>query len=499
MSSRNSPNEYPQQCPWVLRVGVFFDGTGNNKENDLPRGKASNIAKLSEVYLDEEKKEKLEHYRMVYENGVGTIDHVDEVNYELSGLALGDGAIQRVHSAIKKTAEFFDERPCAKEFIVDVFGFSRGAAQARHFVNELHDRAAGPNVKIGFVGLYDTVASFVDGWAGAIGLKKDRAGDNINNAKWEVEAGTQTVRRGSREMEVPYYQTMIQPFNFHLNASSAEYIEHFTARDEVRKNFPLSSLLPHDGGGIKQQEYIGVHSDIGGGYGPEEKCPEEEGIESVCWNDESRKEYKDKYENKIMRIGRLELRHGRQESWADRVGDINPDVHYIRYFRSGEEISAAQQRAEAVGYIVEEERRGNSVWLVGRKSVKKQLANVYLQLMHKRAVEAEVPFEPLLDDAEHNIPDDLEEYANTVLNGEAAPQVDELYIYANYVHQSDVDPEDRAPIFKVKSFFGDLANEPDEGEIRTIFDNEPHKAVDPNANDRQDTYGAEINLENLSG
>lgn len=476
MSSRNSPNEYPQQCPWVMRIGVFFDGTGNNKENDVPKGKATNIAKLSERYSRHEDKDKLHHYRYYYENGVGTIDGVDEVDYELSGLALGDGAIQRVHRAIKKTAEFFDERPCAKEFIVDVFGFSRGAAQARHFVNEIHDRAAGPSVKVGFVGIYDTVASFADGWAGALGIKEDRAGDNINNAEWQVEAGTRTVRRGSREVEVPYYQNVIQPFNFHLNAASADYIEHFTARDEVRKNFPLSSLLPHDGGGLKQQEFIGVHSDIGGGYA------EDEG----------------EYENKLARIGRLELRHGRQPSAFDRVGAVNREVYRIRYLLSQDEVNQLREEGEQAGYTVNEERRGNSIWLVGKKKVKKELANVYLHLMHKRAVEVGVPFLRLRNNPENNIPEDLEAYGKLIINEESGLQIDEMKIYANYVHQSDVDPEDRAPIFKIKSFFGDLANEPSEGHIRTVFGNEPHKAVDPEANDREDGYGAEINMENLS-
>lgn len=459
-----------------MRIGVFFDGTGNNKENDQPRGKASNIAKLSEIYLDEEVRAELKHYRVVYENGVGTIDHVDEVDYELSGLALGDGAIQRVHRAIKRTAVFFDERPCAKELIVDVFGFSRGAAQARHFVNEIHDRAAGPNVKVGFVGIYDTVASFVDGWAGALGIKKDRAGDNINNAEWEVEAGTRTVRRGSREVEVPYYQTMIQPFNFHLNAASADYIEHFTARDEVRKNFPLSSLLPHDGGGLKQQEFIGVHSDIGGGYA------EDEGD----------------YENKLVRIGHVRLNTSGRTSLAMQRRLIQAGEYTKRYSYDADAIEEFKQKGIAAGYTVTEETRGRSIWLVGRKNVKKQLANVYLHVMHKRAVAANVPFKRLRTNDDHNIPEDLNDYAKALLGGETTPQVDEVHIYANYVHQSDVDPEDRAPIFKIKSYFGDLANEPSEGHVRVIFGNEPQNAVDPEANDREDAYGAEINTENLS-
>ena len=33
----------------TLRIGVFFDGTGNTRERDKPKGRESNIAKLSEL------------------------------------------------------------------------------------------------------------------------------------------------------------------------------------------------------------------------------------------------------------------------------------------------------------------------------------------------------------------------------------------------------------------------------------------------------------------
>ena len=47
-----------------MRIGVFFDGTGNNKVNDIPRNKASNVAKLSELYKRIEDKEGLTEYEM---------------------------------------------------------------------------------------------------------------------------------------------------------------------------------------------------------------------------------------------------------------------------------------------------------------------------------------------------------------------------------------------------------------------------------------------------
>ena len=51
----------------LLRIGAFFDGTGNNMWNDLAIGDASqtNVAKLYELY-------KNQNYKIEYEEGVGT-------------------------------------------------------------------------------------------------------------------------------------------------------------------------------------------------------------------------------------------------------------------------------------------------------------------------------------------------------------------------------------------------------------------------------------------
>ncbi|WP_223669541.1 DUF2235 domain-containing protein [Kangiella shandongensis] len=64
---RQSPNRLPSTCPWVLRVGVFFDGTGNNKINDMAKCKASNIAKLSEWYENKDDEKQIIKYKMVWE------------------------------------------------------------------------------------------------------------------------------------------------------------------------------------------------------------------------------------------------------------------------------------------------------------------------------------------------------------------------------------------------------------------------------------------------
>ncbi|WP_223671340.1 T6SS phospholipase effector Tle1-like catalytic domain-containing protein [Kangiella shandongensis] len=487
MSERSSPNQLPKTCPWVLRVGVFFDGTGNNKKNDGPVGEMSNIAKLFETYLEKDDEKKLRKYKRIYKNGVGTID--DEDN-ELGGIVKGEGGIERIHEAIKQVSEFFDETPCAKEFIVDVFGFSRGAAQARHFVNELHDRAAGPNVKVGFVGLFDTVASFAGSWWGILGLQEDQAGDNINVAEWKVEKGTRTVKRRGQEYEVPYYESFVQPFNFHLSAASADQVEHFVAKDEVRKNFPLSSIEPNDGGFLNEETFIGVHSDIGGGYGPE-----------------------DDYENKLEWVARYRNRHPGSRGLADRrrrrnIGDYEREERFTQ-----EEVDQIKQKYLAQGYDIEEKEINLKVWLVGRKKVDNELAKVYLKLMYNRATGFDVPFEPLPDDDIYQIPDKkdrktgetnpkfcetLARYSNAVLTNQEFPKEFEREIYSKHVHQSDVDDEDRASIFSAKQYGTDLGNEPDENHIRRIFPNDSNLAVVPEANDNSNAEGAEINTENLA-
>ena len=67
----------------ILRIGVFFDGTGNTKIPDSSKGQMSNIAKLSDMYKQEEfvdKFGKKTTSKMFYANGVGTYDS-DFVNF----------------------------------------------------------------------------------------------------------------------------------------------------------------------------------------------------------------------------------------------------------------------------------------------------------------------------------------------------------------------------------------------------------------------------------
>src|SRR5690606_3523666 len=104
------------------------------------------------------------------------------------------GVVKKVEAASKKISDFlekiiFNNEPILITKIeVDVFGFSRGAAAARHFVNDLRrgrnsqlaqtlrgeeslatdfDWRFGHGLRVNLIGLFDTVAAigtFSDGW-----------------------------------------------------------------------------------------------------------------------------------------------------------------------------------------------------------------------------------------------------------------------------------------------------------------------------------------------
>ncbi|MCR6478221.1 DUF2235 domain-containing protein [Variovorax sp. ZS18.2.2] len=128
---------------------------------------------------------------------------------------------------------------------VNVFGFSRGAAEARTFVNWLYEICkqkdggylfAGIPIRVQFLGLFDTVASV--GAAGLYTFIEGRAG-------WAD--GSMQINPG------------------------VEQCVHMVASTEVRACFPLDSARVGRSYPANVVEYVypGSHSDVGGGYKPE--------------------------------------------------------------------------------------------------------------------------------------------------------------------------------------------------------------------------------------
>ena len=133
-------------------------------------------------------------------------------------------------------------KPKLVEVFIDVFGFSRGAAEARVFCNWLEPffkgtTLAGVTTHIRFLGLFDTVA--------AVGLGASATAFTDGHQSW----GDASYLR-------------ISP--------RAKHCEHYVASHENRGAFPLEDaryqgVMPQN---VRQYRFPGMHSDVGGGYGP---------------------------------------------------------------------------------------------------------------------------------------------------------------------------------------------------------------------------------------
>lgn len=295
-------------CSGQVFVGLFFDGTGNNEEDDYrsPKIKVngekkegtaadrkhSNVVRLYQAFPESSRQGTTGYYRY-YIPGVGTpfpqigdsggmlgsgfawdgeprviwgliqifnavhqyatgADLIPEsragnISNVLGGfgspawqrgMALGDTWQRNLKSAIK------GRKPEVEQLNISVFGFSRGAAEARACVNWLFQICekkdggylfAGIPLRVQFMGLLDTVASV--GIAGMYSMAEGRqswADDNM-----QIHPGV-------------------------------EQCLHFVAGHEVRSCFPSDSvrighLYPAN---TKEYVYPGAHSDVGGGYHP---------------------------------------------------------------------------------------------------------------------------------------------------------------------------------------------------------------------------------------
>lgn len=241
-------NEAMLGCTQVLHYAVFFDGTGNNRDQEMAKSAEkralSNIAKLFDAHKDERPRV----YRD-YVPGVGTpYADIGDTGGSL-GMAIGKHADDRVNRALQRLDEVIAQFPAdVKILLIDVtvFGFSRGAAQARAFMRELAVKCEagsgsysykGKPIRVAFAGLFDTVCSAYGSMASAA------FSSNGGHNGW------------AHDMKLP---------------AMVEQTAHMIAAHEVRRRFPLDSTridaaYPEN---TVEVWYPGVHSDVGGGYAP---------------------------------------------------------------------------------------------------------------------------------------------------------------------------------------------------------------------------------------
>lgn len=243
------PDDAAAGCTQVLHLSVFFDGTGNNRDKELgkpvDRRAFSNIARLHRAHVDEE-----DNILVPYVPGVGT--PFSEVGDKggIRGQAIGTGGAERVAYALEQLDELIDKQPAQMRILVvnvSVFGFSRGAAQARAFVRDLAarcERQADGSfqyrqvpLRVGFLGIFDTVCSV-----------------------WRLMAGAMINQNNGHNL---WAHDVTLP-------SLVELCVHMTAAHELRPQFSLDST--RDGARYPSNTieiwYPGVHSDVGGGYDP---------------------------------------------------------------------------------------------------------------------------------------------------------------------------------------------------------------------------------------
>ncbi|MGO2134748.1 MAG: phospholipase effector Tle1 domain-containing protein [Marinobacter sp.] len=284
-----SPTKPSAPTPLKVVTGLFLDGTLNNVDNvqaylkrvddecvaplhDNPEklkecqtklrlmlGESyangpTNVVKLFDLYQERNIPKGTDSTVILkaYEPGAGTKTGASD---SLEGMATGLGdtgvpaQVQRIFSEIASQIMLAISRSPTYQLTIDLFGFSRGAAAARHAANEILKGQAGQlgqalaaqqvgwpqSISIRFLGLFDTVAGIVN-----LSTLDFSPGNNRNS-----------------------------PVQLYVDPNKIEHAAHLVAQHEKRANFALDSIKNTDGSlpsNFREITLPGAHSDIGGGY-----------------------------------------------------------------------------------------------------------------------------------------------------------------------------------------------------------------------------------------
>ncbi len=473
----------------MVRIGVFFDGTGNNLYNDEAGKSAngvSNVGKLYRLYQDGQVLEGRQpteceiHVKAIYIEGVGTYSPTktqsgkDKYHDDyMTGGGFGALGGQRINQAIKQIGDIFANYS-SEEYKrqIDVFGFSRGAAMARDFINTMYERIVEEDYIFAFVGLFDTVASF-----GNPGDNKNWKPLNTDGDHHEANIDLVLYERGIDPVGLreKWVKKNYEKYNLHLKPKSAKAIVHFIALDEYRDNFPLTDT---QGAGFTYN-FVGAHSDIGGGY------PKE--------SEEKVFDYFPSYQ----------ANSGEKQQYLTEPSNDNPPIIGTNWACSDD-------------YSAGRIPRKLGVYCTGKRKISDDLQKTPLVAMHKQALKVGVPLKENIHDMYSDVPDyhtqieagwqwsdELQQYYHTATNNitelssllnqgrkfsngangslYAERSVFHLKLLAKYAHNSSgtmaMDKERLAPLgFKHRSYenMTDLLKSP----VRRVGDDKiPQRAV----------------------
>jgi hypothetical protein len=426
----------------ALRIGVFFDGTGNNAANTAlglacgaqhpikPEDRdasckpymsdpdssygcdVTNIKKLSAVYPVSDRSEgggsTKSVSRMIYLDGIGTAAG-EKDSVIGSGMGRGiTGVVGRVELAFQFIADYIGkvilENPSCEitDLTFDTFGFSRGAAAARHFANEVARGKTGllkqaleaneegfsksfldfykSDINMGFIGLFDTVASI---------------------------AGVSNFGR---------VQSAAAPgLHLYLPRSLFSNVVHLVARDEHRANFPLSRVKPDH----LEISLPGVHSDIGGGYFAEaEECVLVGPMQGLTVTKgtaiATTSIYRDAEKQKARMVA---------QGWPASMLDIvTPDPKLLD-IDSQDRMADREERAYAGLQIA--------------RPVRGDLSRVYLKLMHELDKQKGVPFQDIPESPAFQVCAELQPLCDRFLSGDyGISPSEETMLKLRYIHTS---------------------------------------------------------------
>lgn len=265
-----------------VTAAIFFDGTGNNRNNTAQRRMSVHNKQRPDAPMTQEegidfKPEGYEKYgrnkegkpKDSYEAGYSNVSILERMNRlrklpqkEISLYVEGIGTqndkgddllgnsfgifktgiknkvkigVSRLAEQLAKVLEIQDDTFIEK-ITIDVFGFSRGATAARHFVSLMHAQTPlaaqlgcpDAEVIIKFVGVFDTVSSYGVG----VGFGSDVDGLGLD-----------------------------------LSSVPTKMV-HLVAGNEYRQNFSVTDITSSIQVGVGYELVLpGVHSDVGGSYG----------------------------------------------------------------------------------------------------------------------------------------------------------------------------------------------------------------------------------------
>jgi type VI secretion system secreted protein VgrG len=444
----------------TLRLGLFFDGTGNNQANaaataqcrrqDLQRyedseletiqtvckqygygafdgnafnsapdnsyGNApSNVVHLHDLYPDHTATPLSVRddigYVPIYLEGIGTRSGGEDATIYGQGMGQGEtGVVARVKQAPRlvhaQLREFSLTNPdtIISRIEVDIFGFSRGAAAARHCANEFLKPQCGVFSEVLIAGRFGLQKRFdpaVDVCLNLIGL-------------FDTVAAIATLSQGDANVG----NDTNDGVNLYLPPGCARKVIQLQALDEYRYNFALNSVHSSH----LQIGLPGVHSDIGGGYLP--RATEQ------IWLTAPRRAT-------VTGTQKIES----HKAWRT----VDAEAEAFRktgVARDGTIELKAWTAASAQKGRLDSEGRDYWINAVLKRKVHGELSLIALRVMRELGVKHGVPFKNLEGRPEWALPEDLKPIAERILQQVMAGRDVQLapdqlaLLRARYIHQS---------------------------------------------------------------